>query len=1310
MSPDTEKVEKLKSIENWPKWSFQMKIILSSLELFGIVQDVDKLPVRIENELEGVFNTRVAERRKKDMQAQRMIITTVEDQPLTILMSCESSAQMWSKLVGIYDQKGDLSIHLVQQAFYKYEMRSNEDMATNIARIEEIANRLRRLGEEISESMVITKVLMSLPESYGSFVTAWESTTQADRTLNNLISRLLIEESRRIIVEKPVALISSKDKDKVGNDKPKSKLICFLCKKPGHIKRNCFHNKQNKSKNKYNQGTSNEREALIIGNMDSGFKDCDGWYLDSGASDHMTDKIECFAAYKLLTEPLSVRIGDGSLISAVGIGTINIVSRSESEVIKCQLVNALHVPSLKMNLFSLSAAMDRGLKLYSDNKTCLLKKNNRVIAVGKRTGRLFKLNIEVENKIEKCSLISTADLNTFKLWHERLGHQNFEYMSKINKNNNLKINIDKTFLCNACIYGKQHKLPFKTSSSVSTEVGQLVHMDVCGPMQVQTIGLGKYFLLFRDDFSNYRVIYIIARKDQVYEKCYNFIQKLKNETGKFVIKMRSDNGTEFVNSGMENMFKLFNIAHETTVEYTPEQNGKIERDNRTIIEMARTMLHSKNLNLKLWGEAVNTAVYIINRTYANKKNETPFQLWYDKIPDISNFKVFGSLAFSHIPKQKRQKLDKKSEMGIMVGYGELTKGYRIWNENKCVVEIKRDVIFDEKSSMLNSIGKLENIVCLDLNDKINSVENNFEENYGNNLIENNTLSGSEVDETGNDLEDESDCSVYEDSLSTVPENAVNPYFLRNRKIIDSNVMIADLMEPQTFDEAIKSEYSEKWKIAMRDEIKSLLENQTWTLNQLPEKKTALKNKWVYKIKRTPGGEIERFKARLVVKGYSQKEGIGYKEIFAPVVRYDSVRIILAIASMRKMHLWQFDVKTAFLYGRVEEDLYMEQPLGYSDGTNNVCKLHRSLYGLKQASRCWNERFVLFVKSLDFKVSKQDSCVFIKLQGKNLTILAIYVDDGLLVSTDEIELQQISDQIRKEFKIKMHKLNYYVGLEISTDNQGDIMICQKGYIQQMLKNFGMDCCKPVLTPIDTNKFDSTHVDNDKNVLKFREVVGCLNYLANISRPDIAYAVNYVSRFTESPLECHFQMLKRLLRYLRGTTELYLKYKCDSDFKLTCYSDADFAGDEMCRKSTTGFLMNLGLCTVSWCSQKQKIVALSTTEAEYVASCDAVKHLLWCKRLIKEFGYNIQPEILIDNQSSIKIIKNPKFHNRTKHIDVRYHYIREMYNEKQFAVNYVPSDKNKADFLTKPLNNIKFKIAKNDILSGFGEGVKDPKQNI
>ena len=200
MSPDTEKVEKLKSIENWPKWSFQMKIILSSLELFGIVQDVNKLPVRIENELEGVFNTRVAEWRKKDMQAQQMIITTVEDQPLTILMSCESSAQMWSKLVGIYDQKGDLSIHLVQQAFYKYEMRSNEDMATNIARIEEIANRLRRLGEEISESMVIRKVLMSLPESYWSFVTAWESTTQADRTLNNLISRLLIEESRRIIV------------------------------------------------------------------------------------------------------------------------------------------------------------------------------------------------------------------------------------------------------------------------------------------------------------------------------------------------------------------------------------------------------------------------------------------------------------------------------------------------------------------------------------------------------------------------------------------------------------------------------------------------------------------------------------------------------------------------------------------------------------------------------------------------------------------------------------------------------------------------------------------------------------------------------------------------------------------------------------------------------------------------------------------------------------------------------------------------------------------------------------------------------
>ena len=1269
------------------------------MELFGIVDGKDVTPVRAADEAQAVFEKRLAEWNKRDMQAQRVIVSTIDDQPLTIIMTCLKAAEMWKKLSDIYDQNNEVSIHLLQQSFYKFSMNVNEDIATNISRIQDMANKMKRLGENLSEGMVITKILMTLPESYSNFISAWESTSIENRTLESLTARLLTEESRRSTTEKPVALSSSR----VKYSKDKNKVICFICRKPGHLKKNCFFNKNKSKSNQKSAGQSSEREAMVATEYTSYGDERDYWYLDSGASDHMTSRREWFSTYEQFSNPLLVKIGNGTIIEAIGKGSINIRSNTFNEVIECCLNNVLYVPELKMNLFSSGATMDRGFEMYTDYNKCILRKEKKIMAVGFRFKKLYKMSISVECVEGQCSSMVASGVDKFALWHERLGHQNSAYVQRVCKQNNINLVMDQNFFCESCVYGKQHKLPFENSKSFTKKVGELIHLDLCGPMQVNSVGNARYFFLIKDDFSGYRVAYMISKKDQVAEKFSEFLNKLHNETGKRVLKIRSDNGKEFVNQFLSKICNDFNIQHQTTVEYTPEQNGKIERENRTVIEMVRTLLHSRNLNLKFWGEAVNTAVYIINRTFlTGKTNKTPYELWHGKVPDIHHLRIFGSVVYSHIPKQKRQKFDKKSEKGIFLGYGELTKGYRIWYENEKQVKIRRDVIFDEAYDNSNSKKEKdehedenEEKVILDMNQLMSNTL------PSNSLPETNIQMDQSRDQSVDRSADGSETFLIDESTISEEGGRISPYELRPRHDdINYCALLTECMEPQSYEDAIRSNESKLWCNAMEDEYKSLITNKTWELTERPQK-NILRNRWVYRIKRGSNNKIERYKARLVVKGFQQIEGLDYVETFAPVVRFDSVRLILAIAASEDMKLRQFDVKTAFLHGSLDEEIYMEQPIGFTDNTDKVCRLLKSLYGLKQASRKWNERFLDFIKKMNFEISKVDPCVFIKREDGSLTLMTIYVDDGLIASNDRLVIDIISKQLEKEFEVKIGEVNCYLGLEIRRNEKGSYICDQKSYIDKLLRKYGMENSRPVATPIDSNKHEET-CDKSFN-FKYREAVGCLLYLATVSRPDIAFAVSFASRYIEKPLSCHFVLVKRILRYLRGSLDLHFEYRCKQNFELNCYSDSDFAGDIDSRRSTSGFVVCFGRSTISWCSQKQKIVALSTTEAEYIAACEAIKQVVWYKQLLEDFGYNIKYNLFLDNQSSIRIIKNPEFHKRTKHIDVRYHYIRDMYNSKFFEIYYVPTNENLADFLTKPLVKLKFIELIRFVMTGFREDV-------
>lgn len=501
-------------------------------------------------------------------------------------------------------------------------------------------------------------------------------------------------------------------------------------------------------------------------------------------------------------------------------------------------------------------------------------------------------------------------------------------------------------------------------------------------------------------------------------------------------------------------------------------------------------------------------------------------------------------------------------------------------------------------------------------------------------------------------------------------------------------------EPKTYGEAVKSEDCEEWKKAMQDEYESLMKNNTWKLVNLPKNESVIDNRWVFKIKYNPDDSIERYKARLVVRGFTQQYGVNYSETFSPVVRYSSIRAILAISAVRKMNLVQFDVKTAFLYGDLSEDIYMKQPVGFDDKSGRVCKLTKSLYGLKQSSRCWNTKFTEFVKQFGFEVCEADPCVFVCKRNGHFTILAIYVDDGLIASTSELSISPVIDYLRRSFEIKTTEAKYYLGFEIQRNLDGSIHINQAAYTKRILHRFGLHDAHAVTTPVNNQQQLGVVEKGETVTFPYREAVGSLMFLAIGTRPDIAFAVSLVSRFLDCAAPIHVTAVKRILKYLKGTIGHGIFFDSKpNNFKFFAYSDADYAGDIVGRKSTSGNCFLLGESIISWSSELQRCTAQSTAESEYIAASEATKELMWLKRLVRCLDEELSkdlPILHLDNESAIKLTKNSEHHKRSKHIDTRYHYIREKYAKRKFVLKSVGTEFQLADIFTKALPKVRFEF--------------------
>lgn len=1361
MDGDLFKINKLTDAESWSPWKFQVKVLLNASEAFDVVSGDHKRPVLIKQQ--GETDEQAQQRlevelkawKKIDCLAQKLIATSVGQQPLMHIMNCNTSNEMWQKLLNIYEQKTETSVHILQQKFYAFVMDPCDSIASHISKLEDLVQRLKELNEPVSDSMLITKILMTLPSEYGHFHSAWESTATEDRTLQKLTARLMVEETRINQVFE-----SGTNAMTVRKFKSRRPGICYKCRQYGHWKKDCpakMSNSQSKSDVSEKKG-----EAFISDTISVKTRNDCRWYMDSGASDHMCNNRNWFANYLEIIPPLSITIGNGKTIYALGKGDINILSFDEKHWLEKHLADVLYVPDIGLNLFSSGCALDKGLKMISDRDKCKFFKDDRIVAVGVRSNRLFEMKFKVIQPNNKISSSFAASCNmSLDLWHQRMSHQNIIHLKKFLKQANIKFtdNCDD-FFCESCVIGKQHRSSFPTSLSKTVRPAEIIHSDVCGPMQIKSIGGSRYFLLFKDDFSHYRQVFFLKQKSEVKNRISEYVKSVKVNTGYEISVLRSDNGTEYTNNDVNNILKASGVQHQKTVPYSPEENGSAEREMRTIVEAARTILHAKNLPLKLWAEAVNTAVYVLNRTGTSTvPGKTPYELWFNKRAVVDNLRVFGAKVYTHIPKEKRQKWDEKSQEGVFVGYTENNKSFRVWRAKNDKIDICRDIIFRESDQIVfpqihnddlnylfvfhdGSAGCQDTNLNLNYNfneiDNVNetesnsgSVSNSVENNLSNTNIENSNIIDLNVNNSNIDII-ELDDSISRNELSnTISENSIIDSFvsldssdesenienresdiianrLRDRNFLprpnykeresqdfNETLMLAQCFEPLSYEEAKNCEDSEKWIEAMDNEIDSLKENNTWTLVNLPEGRKAISNKWVYRVKLKTSGELERYKARLVIRGFSQQYGVDYNETFSAVVKFSSIRMILSIAAAEQLVLKQFDVKTAFLYGDLNEEIYMLQPTGYDDKSGKVCRLNRSLYGLKQASRCWNQKFTSFLKNFGFETSKADSCVFISNKTGNIMILAIYIDDGLVAAKCEADICELLNFLGKTFQIKSGNLECFLGLEIESEVDGSIYIHQTSYAKKILSKFQMDQSVPVSTPMDQHHaMSSINYPDEMNEavnVPYREAVGSLMYLAVGTRPDISYALSVASQYMEKPMMFHWTAVKRIFKYLNGSANKGIVFGNNININLKCYSDADYAGDVDTRRSTSGYVSMIGSGAISWCSQRQRMVSLSTTESEYVAASQALKELVWLHRLFLEIvpsKNDCIPKLYVDNQSAIKLIKNPEFHKRTKHIDVRYHFIREKFEDGFFELMYIPTKDQIADVFTKALPKIQF----------------------
>jgi len=1318
--------DRLEGASNFSVWKLRIMNVLQELELEQFVTTVMEEPAT---------NAGRAAFRKNQAKAKRVIFDSVKDSIMPVLTSLMTAKDCYDTLMNLYEKTTPSQKRNLKNKLKFLKMEKGESIASFCSKIAQIRDQLLVTGITVEDDDLVQAIFDGLPPSWDTFLASvngretqpaferlWHDCLQEEGRMTartgttNIDNVALAAKTRR--GRKPPQKHFQKNKYKgnfKGKDFDMSKIICFNCNKKGHYARDCRSKKRGFHKGKHHASTAeeggsgqkasespkrqeNKREYYLVSALSGHLTtDRNSWLVDSGASKHMTGYKNILSVFRKKTSAVQVQLGDNSCHDIKGIGSTSLQLKSGSII---HIDEILFVPGLKKNLLSVSALEDKGFKVaFMDGKAVLWPKDGQLSSaevIGIREGGLYKVTNH------SASALAHSTVSPSELWHRRFGHLHFKALPGLQSmvSGMPHISSDKNEVCKGCLLGKNAKKTFPHSSSKSEEILELIHSDICGPMSSLSLNGFLYYVIFIDDLSRKCWIYFLKLKSEAFIKFKEFKALIENQTGKRIQILRSDNGGEYESHEFESFCKEAGIKRQLTVPYNPQQNGVAERKNRTICEAAKAMMFDQDLPNSLWVEATGTAVYIQNRCpHAILEDKTPEEAFSGKKPEVGHLRVFGCPVYIHVPKEKRTKMEPSGKKGIFVGYSESSKAYRIYVPGQRQIEVSRDVTFHEEVVFKRSRELQSDDEPDSPSAETSGSDFQREESHDDPRDQDVVLEPAE--ELERSLEEppfKRRPAWFKEILQEAEKHAAPPGTFRESRrpqrfagyvALVSNISDA---EPSLFDEANKLQV---WRDAMLDEYKSIMKNDVWDIVSRPKGKSVVSSKWLYKIKHAADGSVEKYKARFVARGFSQKEGIDYDEIFAPVARYTTIRSVMSLASVLGWKLYQMDVKTAFLNGEVEQEVYVEQPDGFVEHSkeSHVCKLKKALYGLKQAPRVWYDRIDGFLRSLGFSKSSADPNLYFKVVENQPLILVLYVDD-LFLTGEERQITWCKKKLTAEFEMKdLGLMHYFLGLEV-WQKPNEILLSQGKYAVDILKRFGMMNCRSVSTPMVANLkklHDSGSGEDLVDSTMYRQLVGSLMYLTH-TRPDMQFAVSALSQFMAEPRERHWVAGKHILRYLRGTIAYGLKYTSIGGVMLHGYADSDWAGSPVDRKSTSGYCFSLGSAMISWSSRKQGTIAQSTAEAEYIAASNASREAVWLRKLISGlFGEKLESTIIhCDNQSCIKLTENPVFHDRSKHIDLKYHYIRDMVQRNVIKLKYIATDDQVADILTKPLQLVKFAL--------------------
>ena len=775
---------------------------------------------------------------------------------------------------------------------------------------------------------------------------------------------------------------------------------------------------------------------------------------------------------------------------------------------------------------------------------------------------------------------------------------------------------------------------------------------------------------------------------------------------------RCDQGAEFVNDNLVRWLQEQGIELQTTAPYSPSQNGAAKRLNRTLLELARAMMIERNVPMFLWEYAIKHAAYLRERAPAKAlPGTTPYEAWHGHKADVSGLREFGSPVYVLLQGQKAPlKLLPRSKQQIFVGYDDGSKSIKYYNPETRKVLTSRNFRFlthlPEQPGTPKPIqvklpptvlcegehddGNLKFTMLQPGSQCTNQKRQREEPQIESDQTQRKLRKRTPVDykQLNSPFSDEEDNEAYQIYAETAYQATLGPN------------------DPETLKEAKTFKDWPEWEAAIRAELVQLEQFGTWELVERPSDAIPIPNKWVLRKKYNKEGELTKYKARLVVKGCAQRPSFDFTDTFSPVVRLETIRAILAIVPIKRLKMHQMDVKGAYLNGILKENVYMRQPEGFSDGTNRVCWLQKTLYGLKQSGREWNKELDRRLKAKGFNNLRSDPCAYIQRNGDDLEIVTVWVDDLMLFATSVAIMEHLGEELKTTFDITdLREPSKIVGIEI-IHRKNSLTISQPQYIDSILQKHGMQDANPVSMPLDPNvKLESNKTEREENNNNdYASLIGSLQYLTVATRPDIAYAVNRLASFTANPSFEHYNAAKRVLRYLKGTQNYEITYR-DQNNRLIGpvdsnifygFSDAAFANAED-QKSISRYVFLANMGAITWMSKKQSTIALSTTEAEYIALSEAAREAKWLRNLYGELGFTQKEPIILlgDNDGSISMTKNPQFHRRTKHVDLRWHWIRELVNEELIKVIDCRNPQQTADIMTKPLPRPKFSQHVNEL---------------